>query len=56
VVSEDKQIWSYNEFQNEYMISTNYLEYYGIVGAVPLRWINIKMHMHFNSLVQLKEL
>ena len=28
----------HQEFQNKYMISTNFLEYYGIVGAVPKRW------------------
>ena len=33
VVSEENQ-----EFQNKYMINTNFLEYYGIVGAVPERW------------------
>ena len=29
---------SYQEFLDKYMISTNFLEYYGIVGAVPERW------------------
>ena len=38
-ISEDKQ--SYQEFQNKYMISTHFLEYYGIVGAVPKRWKNL---------------
>jgi hypothetical protein len=28
----------HQEVQNKYMISTNFLEYYGIVGAVPKRW------------------
>ena len=37
IISEDKQFLSYQEFQNKYMISTNFLEYYGIVGAVPKR-------------------
>ena len=40
VISEDKQFLSYQEFQNQYMISTNFLEYYCIVGAVPKRWKN----------------
>jgi hypothetical protein len=35
IISEDKQFLSYQEFQNKYMISTNFLEYYDIVGAVP---------------------
>jgi hypothetical protein len=35
IISEDKQFLSYQEFQNKYMTSTNFLEYYGIVGAVP---------------------
>ena len=35
---EGKQFLSHQEFQNKYMISTNFLEYYGIVGAVPERW------------------
>ena len=39
IISEDKQ--SYQEFQNKYMISTNFLEYYGIVGAVPKRWTHL---------------
>jgi hypothetical protein len=34
IISEDKQFLSYQEFQSKYMISTNFLEYYGIVGAV----------------------
>jgi hypothetical protein len=38
IVSEDKQFLSYQEFQNKYMISTNFLDYYGIVDAVPERW------------------
>jgi hypothetical protein len=38
IISKDKLFWSYKEFQNKYMISTNFLEYYGIVGAVPKRW------------------
>jgi len=38
IISEDKQFLSYQEFQNKYMISTNFLEYYGIVGAVPKGW------------------
>ena len=29
---------SYQEFQNKYMIITNVLAYYGIVGAVPKGW------------------
>ena len=33
IVSEGKQILSYQEFQNKYMISTNFLEYYGIVQS-----------------------
>jgi hypothetical protein len=33
-----KQFLSYQEFQNKYMISTNFLDYYGIVDAVPERW------------------
>ena len=36
IVSEGKQISSYQEFQkfqNKYMISTNFLEYYGIVQS-----------------------
>ena len=41
IISEDKQFLSYQEFQNKYMISTNFLEYYGIVGAVPTRWKNL---------------
>ena len=41
IVSEDKQFLSYQEFQNQCMISTNILEYYGIVGAVPKEWENI---------------
>ena len=34
---------SYQEFQNKYIntISTDFLEYYGIVGAVPTRWKNL---------------
>ena len=32
---------SYQEFQNKYIISTNFLEYYGIVGAVPKIWKNL---------------
>ena len=28
----------HQEVQNKYMISTNFLEYYGIVGAVPKGW------------------
>ena len=36
IISEDKQ--SYQQFQNKYMIGTHFLEYYGIVGAVPKRW------------------
>ena len=39
IISEDKQ--SYQEFQNKYMISTNFIEYYDIVGAVPRRWKNL---------------
>ena len=39
IISEHKQ--SYQEFQNKYMISTNFLEYYGIVGAVQKRWKNL---------------
>jgi hypothetical protein len=35
IISEDKQFLSYQEFQNKYLISTNFLEYYGILGAVP---------------------
>ena len=35
IFSEDKQFLSYQKFQNKYMISTNILECYGIVGAVP---------------------
>ena len=38
IFSIDKQFLSYQEFQNKYMISTNFLEYYGIVGAVPKGW------------------
>jgi hypothetical protein len=30
IISEDKQFLSYQEFQNKYMISTNFLEYYGM--------------------------
>jgi hypothetical protein len=41
IVSEDKQFLSYQEFQNQCMIRTNILEYYGIVGAVPKEWENI---------------
>jgi len=29
---------SYQEFQNKYLISTNFLEYYGILGAIPKGW------------------
>jgi hypothetical protein len=32
---------SYQEFQNKYMTSTNYLEYCDIVGAVPKEWRNL---------------
>jgi hypothetical protein len=34
IISEDKQFLSYQEFQNKYIntISTDFLEYYGIVG------------------------
>jgi hypothetical protein len=38
IVSEDKQFLSYQEFQNKYKIITNFLDYYGIVDAVPERW------------------
>ena len=38
IISEDKQFLSYQEFQNKCIISTNFLEYYGIVGAVPEGW------------------
>ena len=40
IISEDKQFLSYQEFQSKYMISTNFLEYYGIVGGVPKKWKN----------------
>ena len=40
IISEDKQFLSYQEFQNKYMIGTNFLEYYGIVGTVPKRGKN----------------
>jgi hypothetical protein len=33
IVSEGKEILSYQEFQNKYMTSTNFLEYYGIVQS-----------------------
>ena len=33
IISGDKQFLSYQEFQNKYMIGTNFLEYYGIVGT-----------------------
>ena len=41
IISEDKQFLSYQEFQSKYMISTHFLEYYGIVGAVPKRSKNL---------------
>ena len=47
IVSEDKQFLSYQEFQNKCTISTNILEYYGIVGAVPKEWENILGRLHF---------
>jgi hypothetical protein len=31
IIFEDKQFLSYQEFQSKYMISTHFLEYYGIV-------------------------
>ena len=40
IISKDKHFLSYLEFQNKYMISTNFLEYYGIVGTVPKRGKN----------------
>ena len=33
IISEDKQFLSYQEFQNKCIISTNFLEYYGIVQS-----------------------
>ena len=42
-----KQFLSYQEFQNKCTISTNILEYYGIVGAVPKEWENIFGRLHF---------
>ena len=45
IISEDKQFLLYQEFQNKCMISTNFLEYYGIVGAVPKRWKNLFQSM-----------
>ena len=50
IISEDKQ--SYQEFQNKYMISTNFLEYYGIAGVVPKRWK--KLISEYGSLHDIK--
>jgi hypothetical protein len=52
IVSEDQQFLSYQEFQNKYMISTNFLEYYGIVGAVQKRWK--KLILEYGSLHDIK--
>ena len=41
IISEDKQFLSYQEFQNKCMIGINFLELYGIVGAVPKREKNL---------------
>ena len=41
IISEDNQFLSYQEFQSKYMISTNFLEYYGIVGAIPKGWTKL---------------
>ena len=51
-----KQFLSYQEFQNKYRISTDFLEYYGIVGAVLKRWKKLiseygKLHDNTNDIV-----
>ena len=56
IFSEDKQFLLYQELQNKCMISTNFLEYYGIVGAVPKGWRKLiseygKLHDIKNDIV-----
>jgi hypothetical protein len=48
IISEDKQ--SYQELQNKYMISTNFLEYYGIVGAVLGAFIYCMLKPQFSKI------
>jgi len=52
IVSDEKQFLSYQELQNKYMISTNFLEYYGIAGVVPMRWK--KLLSEYGSLHDIK--
>ena len=47
-----KKFLSYQELQNKYMISTNFLEYYGIAGVVPMRWK--KLLSEYGSLHDIK--
>ena len=38
LISENKMLFTYEEFKNHYNIRLNFIEYFSILSAIPHRW------------------
>jgi hypothetical protein len=58
ILPDNKSLYTFNEFANTYNVNVNFVEYYGIIGAISNSWKeiilreNIKLDRIYNEMVE----
>ena len=58
ILPDNKSLYTFNEFANTYNVNVNFVENYGIIGAISNSWKqiilreNIKLDRIYNEIVE----
>jgi hypothetical protein len=58
ILPDNKSLYTFNVFANTYNVNVNFVEYYGIIGAISTSWKqiilreNIKLDRIYNEIVE----